>query len=115
MGLVNVIWQGDANEQALRLLLHCTDPMSPINITGPDITSIRWLAQSFAKLMGKPAQIIGQEAASAWLVDTRLSQNLLGMPRVDLTTMVEWTADWVINGMPILGKATHFGTRDGKY
>jgi len=115
MGHVNVIWQGDANEQALRLLLHCTDPMSPINITGPDITSIRWLAQSFAKLMGKPAQIIGQEAASAWLVDTRLSQSLLGMPRVDLTTMVEWTADWVISGMPILGKATHFGTRDGKY
>ena len=65
--------------------------------------------------MGKPAQIIGQEAASAWLVDTRLSQSLLGLPRVDLTTMIEWTADWVINGMPILGKATHFGTRDGKY
>jgi nucleoside-diphosphate-sugar epimerase len=115
MGYVNVIWQGDANEQALRLLLHCTDPMSPINITGPDKTSIRWLAQSFAKLMGKTANIFGQEATSAWLVDTRLSQGLFGPPRIDLKTMMEWTTDWVINEMPILGKATHFGTRDGKY
>jgi nucleoside-diphosphate-sugar epimerase len=115
MGHVNVIWQGDANEQALRLLLHCTDPMSPINITGPDKTSIRWLAQSFAKLMGKPAHIIGQEASSAWLVDTRLSKDIFGVPRIDLTSMIEWTADWVIHEKPILGKATHFGTRDGKY
>ena len=115
MGYVNVIWQGDANEQALRLLAHCTSPTSPINITGPRKTSVRWLAGEFGKRMGRTPKLTGEEAATAWIVDTTASQKLLGAPRVPLEKMIDWVADWVARGGPSLGKDTHFGTRDGKY
>ena len=61
MGYANVIWQGDANEQALRLLAHCTSPASPINISGPKV-SVRWLAGEFGKRFSKRPAFSGQEA-----------------------------------------------------
>ena len=115
MGHVNVIWQGDANEQALRLLAHCTAPASALNVSGPEVISVRWLAEEFSKRLKKPARITGKEAPSAWLVDTRAAQALLGAPRVPLATLIDWQADWIARGMPGLGKPTHFEARDGKY
>ena len=115
MGHVNLIWQGDANEQALRLLAHCTVPASPLNVSGPDVVSVRWLAAEFGTRFGKTVQVTGMEAPTAWLVDTRAAQALLGPLRVPLARMIDWQADWIARGMPGLGKPTHFETRDGKY
>jgi hypothetical protein len=115
MGHVNVIWQGDANEQALRLLAHCTTPASPINVSGPEVVSVRRLAVEFGERFGKKAEVTGNEAPTAWLVDTRASRALLGPARVPLSTMIDWQADWIARGLPGLGKPTHFETRDGKY
>ena len=114
MGYANVIWQGDANEQALRLLAHCTSPASPINVSGPKV-SVRALAEEFGKRFSKRPTFSGTEASTAWLIDTAESKKLLGAPRVPLETMVDWVADWVSRGQPSLGKPTHFETRDGKY
>jgi nucleoside-diphosphate-sugar epimerase len=115
MGHVNVIWQGEANEQALRLLAHCTAPASPLNVSGPEVVSVRWLAAEFGKRFGKAPVVTGTEAPTAWLVDTRAARQLLGAPRVPLSTMIDWQADWIARGGPSLGKPTHFETRDGKY
>ena len=115
MGHVNVLWQGDANEQALRLLAHCTTPTSPINVSGPDVLSVRSLAEEFGRRFGKQAIITGKAAPTAWLVDTRAAQRLFGAPRVPLDKMLDWQADWIASGLPDLGKPTHFETRDGKY
>jgi hypothetical protein len=29
--------------------------------------------------------------------------------------VIEWTADWIMEGRRLLGKPTHFEVRDGKY
>ena len=63
----------------------------------------------------KPDAQPGKEAPTAWLVDTALTQQLLGAPRVPLARMIDWVADWARRDMPSLGKETHFSTRDGKY
>jgi nucleoside-diphosphate-sugar epimerase len=115
MGHVNVLWQGDANEQALRLLNHCTRPTSPINVSGPEVLSVRTLAAEYGKRFGKRPDITGSEAPTAWLVDTAQAQRLFGPPRVPLEAMLDWQADWIARGLPDLGKPTHFETRDGKY
>lgn len=115
MGHADVIWQGDANEQALRLLAHCTTPTTPINVSGSRHTSVRWLAAEFGRRFGREPILEGEEAPTAWLVDTRQAQALFGQPGVPIDRMIDWVADWVSRGGASLGKPTHFSTRDGKY
>ena len=115
MGYANVIWQGDANEQVLRLLRHAKHPIAPINVTGPERLSIRGLAEQFATRFGRPARVTGEEARDAWLIDTAEALSLFGPPQVSLAQLIDWTAAWVQQGLPSLGKETHFQTRDGNY
>jgi len=115
MGHVNVIWQGDANEQALRCLAHCTTPTSPINCTGPETLSVRWLAAELGARMGVKPQITGEEAPTALLSDTTQAAALFGYPRVPMGRMLDWVADWVQADRPSLNKPTKFEVRDGGF
>ena len=115
MGHVNVIWQGEANEQALRLLAKATSPATAYNVSGPQVIGVRWLATEFGKRLGKRVEITGKEAPTALLVDTALAQKELGSLQIPLARMMDWVAEWIARGMPSLGKDTHFATRDGKY
>lgn len=114
MGHANIIWQGDANDWALRALAHCTQPCSGLNVSGP-AQSIRELAIALGERLGVVPRFAGREAPTAWLVDTRQAQGLFGPPAVDLPTLLDWTADWVSRDGASLGKPTHYEARDGKY
>lgn len=115
MGHVNIIWQGDANACALRALAHCTTPTSPLNVSGPEVASVRAMAEAVGMRLGKKPRIEGDEAPTAWLVNTAEQARLFGYPSVPLAKLVDWTAAWVESGGESLGKPTHFEVRDGNY
>jgi hypothetical protein len=114
MGHANVIWQGEANERALRTLAHCKAPMSPLNLSGPKV-SIREIAVGLGRRLGVEPVFTGSEAPSALLVDCSEADRLFGAPEVKLDTMLDWTAEWIRRGGASLGKPTHYEARDGQY
>ncbi len=115
MGHVNVIWQGDANAQALRSLLHCTTPTSPLNISGPETLSVRWLVQELAARLGVQPNLVGDEAPSAWLTNTAEAARLFGYPSVPVSVMLDWVADWVARDGLSFNKPTKYEVRDGGF
>jgi hypothetical protein len=115
MGHVNVIWQQDANEVAIRSLLHCANPPKLLNVTGPETASVRWIAQEFGRLMGKVPVFTGEEQATALLSNSAECFRLFGYPSVSLKEMIELDAAWLLEGGKTLNKPTHFQERKGNF
>jgi nucleoside-diphosphate-sugar epimerase len=115
MGQVNLIWQGDANARAIQCLDHTASPAAVLNVTGPERLSIRSIAERFGQILGKRPRFEGTEAADALLSDARRSVELFGPPTIPVTTVIQWTADWLRQGGRLLGKPTHFEERTGRF
>jgi nucleoside-diphosphate-sugar epimerase len=114
-GYVNVIWQSDANEMAIRSLLHCESPSKILNITGPETVSVRWLATEFGKRFDKVPEFVNEEQSTALLSNAAESFRLFGYPQVTLKQMIEITANWLLEGGETINKPTHFQERKGQY
>ncbi|WP_221565887.1 NAD(P)-dependent oxidoreductase [Alkalihalobacillus sp. TS-13] len=115
MGHANVIWQGDANEMALRSLLHCDSPSTVLNITGPETLSIRWVAERFGERFGVAPLFTGIEQETALLSNASKAYELFGYPKVTIREMIDWTVHWVEKGGEVLNKPTHFQERKGNF
>ncbi|QEK51271.1 epimerase [Pedobacter aquae] len=112
---VNVIWQGDANEIALRSLLHCEAPAKMLNVTGPETLSIKWIANQFGKIFGIEPKFIYQAEGTALLNNASECHKLFGYPKVTVREIIDITATWLQQGGDEFGKATHFQERGGKF
>ncbi|MCI0461600.1 MAG: NAD-dependent epimerase/dehydratase family protein [Gemmataceae bacterium] len=115
MGHLNAIWQADANSMALCALDHVSSPPLTLNLAGPELLSVRRLAEEFGRLLDRPLSLHGAEAPDALLSNSQLAHRLFGYPRVGVGQMVRWVADWVRRGGPSLDKPTHFEARDGRF
>lgn len=114
-GHVNVIWQGDANEYALRSIKLCDSPPKILNVTGPETVSVRWLANQFGVYLGKKPRFTGQEQPTALLSNAAQAHKIFGYPKTTLQKMIEIVALWLTKGGAVLNKPTHFQERKGAY
>jgi len=114
-GHASVIWQGDSNAQILRALRYCTNPTSPLNIGGPELASVRMVAEEFGRRFGRKPVYEGVEQPDAWVNNTLQAQRLFGYPRVPLGRMIDWVGDWVQREMPQHGKPTGYQVRAGAF
>lgn len=115
MGYFNVIWQGDMNDFVLRSLEQTAKPAKIINITGPEILSVREVALKFGELFNIKPKFVNKEADTALLSNAGQAFELFGKPKVPVNKIISWIADWLNEDHKILGKPTHFEVRDGKY
>lgn len=114
-GNVNVIWQADANEIALRCLHHCSTPPKLLNVTGSETLSVKWIAGEFGKLFNKQPQFINREEPSAFLSNAAECSKLFGYPKVSIKEMIEMIGTWLITGGKTINKETHFQERQGQF
>jgi hypothetical protein len=115
MGVVNVIWQGDANSMCLRSFEHAQSPPLILNITGPETVSVRQIANEFGRRFRVDPLIEGSEASTALLNNATRATQLFGYPSVTLGEMMDWITAWIATGGLNHGKPTHFETRDGRF
>ncbi len=115
MGHVNILWQGDANAISLRAFDVVATPPAIVNLTGPEVLSVRELARQLGELMGKSPKFVGRESETALLSNARPALERFGPPRISADQLLRWVADWVMRNAPTLGKPTHFESREGKF
>lgn len=112
---LNFIWQGSANEYAIRGLLHATSPATIMNITGPETISIKKMAIKLGSYLGKKPIFENEYGFDAYLNDASKAMETFGYPKFSAETLIRWQAEWLLDGGRTLDKPTHFEERKGSY
>lgn len=114
-GWLNLIWQGDAVDRAIRCLDIASPTPTVINVTGARAHAVQDLAVELGRRLNRKAQFTGTPAPTAWLADASASFRRFGPVNVDLTQILDWTSTYLQRGGNLLGKPTHFETRSGSF
>ena len=115
VGYVNIVGQRYANEVVLRSLLLVDSPPRVLNLTGPEILSVRATALRLGELLNKEVTFSGEESGSALLSNATECHGLFGYPDLSAQTLIEMQAQWMLAGGRLLGKPTKFERQDGKF
>jgi len=115
MNYVNVIWQGDANNYVLRSLRLASNPPLILNLTGPEIISVKWVAEEFGRLFGRKPVFTGEIMDTALLNNASKIFDYFGYPKVPLRKMIYWISKWILSGKPLYDLPTHYEVRTGRF
>ena len=115
MGNMVAIWQGDANAMSLQAFDHADSPPFVVNVTGPEILSVQQIAMEFGRLLERDVRFTGVESGAAMISNAQKAHRLFGYPKISISQVLPWCAQWVARGGETLGKPTHFETVDGKF
>ncbi|WP_026703109.1 NAD-dependent epimerase/dehydratase family protein [Salibacterium aidingense] len=115
MGFTNCIWQGDANDIAIRALRMADSPAVPLNVNGPEVLSVRWVANQFAEKFDTAPIFEGEEQDSSFIRNAAKMHQLFGYPSVTLRDMMDWTSEWLDAGAETWDQPTHFQVRNGAF
>ena len=115
MGYVNLIWQGDALDYIARAVSLASAPMSFLNVTGPEIIPLRYMAKQIGAYINRPVQFKGNEEKDALISDAERCFKIFGHPCHDLDFLIKTITFWVAQGKPSLNKPTRYDQREGRF
>ncbi|GHU75787.1 epimerase [Clostridia bacterium] len=109
------VWQGYANEVALRALADAASPAAVLNVTGPEQVSVRYAAEQLGIYLGKTPRFKDEPGDRASFSNSAHCMSRFGYPSVGLAKLIRWQAEWMLDGGRLLGKPTHFEEQGGRY
>jgi hypothetical protein len=89
--------------------------MKIMNVTGPEIVSIKKCAIKLGKYLGKEPIFEGEEGTTGYLNNASRCVELFGYPDVSPETLIRWQAEYILDGCRTIDKPTHFEERKGSY
>ena len=73
------------------------------------------MAHRFAELLGREALFTGSPEPTALLSNSTRCMEMFGRPDVTADRLIQWQAQWVRDGLPMIGKPTKWAVRDGRF